>query len=249
MNESGKAAEGRTTHERPVVASPSSSITLCTSDKSLPDECSAGEHVPGEVGIWVFVLGDMLVFGLFFTVFAYYRGLNIDLYLQSQTSLNQNYGALNTLLLLLSSWFVVMAVSDVRNSVNSNVLKKSSPANKDGLAQQNTSHPSKRAAMLLALAFLCGLGFGLVKIIEYTEKISAGITITSNEFFMYYYIFTGLHFLHVLIGMGVLVFLCLKVRAGISGESDLVLVESGATFWHMVDLLWIVLFPLLYLMK
>lgn len=176
----------------------------------------------------------MLVFGLFFGVFTYYRGLNPDIYVQSQASLNQSYGALNTLLLLLSSWFVVMAVSDIR----------------EGLNRHGKVNPStKRAAVLFSLAFLCGCGFTTVKIIEYSEKISAGITITTNEFFMYYYIFTGLHFFHVIIGMGVLIFLWQKARAGVSGDSDLVLMESGATFWHMVDLLWIVLFPLIYLMQ
>ena len=98
----------------------------------------------------------------------------------------------------------------------------------------------------------------MVKIIEYSEKLSAGITITSNDFYMYYYIFTGLHFLHVLIGMGVLVFLWYRARLAAKNslardtaviEKDMVLVESGASYWHMVDLLWIVLFPLLYLMK
>ena len=74
----------------------------------------------------------------------------------------------------------------------------------------------------------------------------------------YYYIFTGLHFLHVLIGMGVLVFLWFKAKAAVQRKGDLpiadkakemMLIESGASYWHMVDLLWIVLFPLLYLMK
>ena len=191
-------------------------------------------HVPGEVGIWVFILGDMVIFGLFFIVFVYYRGLNVDLYTQSQATLNQNYGAINTLFLLASSWFVAMAVDDMRNKT------------------------VKLAPVFFPLAMLCGLGFGVVKIIEYSEKLSAGITITSNDFYMYYYIFTGLHFLHVLIGMGVLVFLWHRARLAAKQaltrdaaviDKDMVLIESGASYWHMVDLLWIVLFPLLYLMK
>ena len=193
-------------------------------------------HVPGEVGIWVFILGDMAIFGLFFIVFVYYRGLNIDVYLQSQATLNQNYGAINTLFLLASSWFVAMAVDDMRSKV------------------------VRLAPHFFILAMLCGLSFAVVKIIEYREKISAGITLTTNDFYMYYYIFTGLHFLHVLIGMGVLVFLWFKARAAVrrnadasiaekENEKEMMLIESGASYWHMVDLLWIVLFPLLYLMK
>ncbi|MBL4782497.1 MAG: cytochrome c oxidase subunit 3 family protein [Porticoccaceae bacterium] len=195
---------------------------------------SAKSHVPGEVGIWVFILGDMAIFGLFFIVFVYYRGLNIDVYLQSQATLNQNYGAINTLFLLASSWFVAMAVEDMRSKV------------------------TRLAPRFFVLAMLCGLGFSVVKIIEYCEKIAAGITLTTNDFYMYYYIFTGLHFLHILIGMGVLVFLWWKAKAAVQRNSDsitadnekeMILIESGASYWHMVDLLWIVLFPLLYLMK
>lgn len=182
-------------------------------------------HVPGEVGIWMFILGDMMVFGLFFLVYVYYRGLDVELYNQSQAALNLNYGAFNTLLLLASSWFVVMAVDKARHNF------------------------SKQAARLFGLGLGCGIGFSLVKIVEYSEKITADITIMTNDFFMYYYIFTGLHFLHVVIGMGVLTFLILKTRSSDFRQTDMVLVESGASFWHLVDLLWIVLFPLLYLMK
>ena len=122
---------------------------------------SAKHHVPGEVGVWVLILGDMVVFGLFFPVFVYYRGLDIELYTQSQKALNQNYGALNTLLLLASSWFVVMAVERAR------------------------ADHGRRAATFFALALLCGSGFSVVKFVEYREKLTAGLTITSNEFFMY----------------------------------------------------------------
>jgi nitric oxide reductase NorE protein len=197
----------------------------------MTDKVSAGpapeenHAVPGEVGIWVFVLGDMFVFGLFFTVFVYYRGLDVELYRASQATLNQNYGALNTLLLLFSSWFVVLAVIDVRE------------------------HAARYAARLLGLAMLCGLGFSLVKVVEYREKLGAGFGIMTNDFYMYYYIFTGLHFVHVIIGLGVLIYLLSMVRAGVKSAGELRIFESGAIYWHMVDLLWIVLFPLLYLLQ
>ncbi len=197
----------------------------------MTDKVSAGpaseenHAVPGEVGIWVFVLGDMFVFGLFFTVFVYYRGLDVELYRASQATLNQNYGALNTLLLLFSSWFVVLAVIDVRE------------------------HAARYAARLLGLAMLCGLGFSLVKVVEYREKLAAGFGIMTNDFYMYYYIFTGLHFVHVIIGLGVLIYLLSMVRAGVKSAGELRIFESGAIYWHMVDLLWIILFPLLYLLQ
>ena len=193
-------------------------------------------HLPGEPGVWVFILGDMLMFALFFGVFVHYRAQDPALYLQSQTTLNQSFGAINTMLLLTSSWFVVGAVQDARNQ------------------------RAGRGCTRIILAFLCGAGFITVKFFEYREKISAGITLTSNDFYMYYYMLTGIHLLHVVLGMGVLVFLWRTLRRSIahqgtlppntrSQESVVAHLESGASFWHLVDMLWIFLFALLYLMK
>ncbi len=181
--------------------------------------------LPGEEGVWVFILGDMVVFALFFAVFAYYRSLDIQLYTESQSTLNQNYAAINTLLLLTSSWFVVLALHKVRK-------------NKTTMAR-----------LFFASGLLCGVGFALVKILEYREKIQHGITMMTNDFYMYYYIFTGIHFLHVIIGLSVLMFLLLKTKQDSLTIKDIQTFESGAAYWHMVDLLWIVFFPLLYLVK
>ncbi len=157
---------------------------------SSPNITSETEtHVPGEVGVWVFVLGDMLVFSLFVTVFVYCRGYDIEVFQQAKTTLNQNYGAINTLFLLLSSWFVVLAVIDVRE------------------------HAGKIAPTLFLSAIVCGCGFSMVKIFEYGEKLRAGIGVTTNDFFMYYFIFTDIHFVHVLIGLGVLVYLWAMARS------------------------------------
>jgi len=201
------------------------SAALSAGTSSPQPEPHQVHDIPGEPGVWVFVLGDMMVFGLFFSVFAYYRALDVELFTAAQATLNQDYGALNTLILLFSSWFVVMGVIDVRE------------------------REGRVAPALFALGFLSGAAFALVKFFEYREKLQAGIGITTNDFFMYYYIFTGLHLIHVLIGMGVLVFLWRLACSGVSRPQDVRLMESGAIFWHMVDLLWIVLFPLLYLVK
>ncbi len=181
--------------------------------------------LPGEVGVWVFIFGDMMVFGIFFMVFLFYRNLDIESFNAAQTLLNQNLGAINTILLLTSSWFVATAVHFVR--------------------KQRTDLAWK----LFLFAFSCGFGFGAVKYFEWSAKISEGYTLTSHDFFMYYYIFTGIHMLHVIIGMGVLAFLMLKARKGQCDRDDIATYESGGIFWHMVDLLWIVLFPLFYLVR
>jgi nitric oxide reductase NorE protein len=182
-------------------------------------------RIPGELGIWMFIIGDMVMFGLFFTVFVYYRAADVALFSEAQRSLNQTFGALNTLLLLTSSWFVVHAVESARAGF------------------------AARTRHLLALAFACGLGFLVIKYFEYGEKIRAGLTITTNDFFMYYFMLTGIHLLHVTLGMGVLAYLWQRLRGSENTSGHVSALESGASFWHMVDILWIVLFALVYLMR
>ncbi len=179
--------------------------------------------LPGEEGVWILVLGDMIVFGLFFITYLYYRAQETDLFNHAQALLNLHFGVINTLLLLTSSWFVVMGVEAVREGCN------------------------RRAKAFLRAAFLCGAGFCAIKAIEYTEKFQEGVTLVTNDFFMYYFMYTGIHLLHVVIGLGVLLFLMQKTDG--AAPQDARLFECGATFWHMVDLLWIMLFPLLYLVR
>lgn len=182
-------------------------------------------HMPGEVGVWMFIVGDVIVFSLFFVTFLHYRGLEVELFTSSQHHLNQTFGALNTFFMLTSSWFVATAVHAARHNMG------------------------KVTPWFFLLGIACGLCFAVVKVLEYSEKIRAGITLTTNNFFMYYYMFTGIHFVHVIIGMAVLAFLA---RMSWSGQFDATRIrnlESGASFWHLVDLLWIVLFALIYLVK
>lgn len=185
----------------------------------------AAKHIPGEAGIWIFIVGDMVIFSLFFLVFLHHRQQDLATFMHSQLTLNLHYGVLNTLLLLTSSWLVVSALKAMRR------------------------HAFHTARRLLVLGALCGVGFGAVKIIEYSEKIRAGINLATNEFYMFYFMYTGIHFGHVLIGLGVLTFLIFKTREQTYSAGDRMAFEGGAAFWHMVDLLWIVLFPLLYLVK
>jgi nitric oxide reductase NorE protein len=179
-------------------------------------------HVPGEAGIWMFIFGDMMMFSLFFIIFAYYRQQEVALFEASRLHLNIVFGVINTLLMLSSSWFVASAVR---------------------MARVGRGHT---ASILFGGGFMCGVCFGVVKFFEYGQKFHAGITPATNDFFMYYFIFTGIHFIHVLIGMGVLAFLSAHVRSAPLSGTRIRNIESGASFWHVVDLLWIVLFALLY---
>jgi nitric oxide reductase NorE protein len=180
-------------------------------------------HIPGELGIWVFIAGDLVLFSLLFFLFLQYRAGQETLFVESQRHLNQALGLVNTLLMLSSSWLVASAVQAARR-------------------QQ-----SQISSRCFALALACGAGFIVVKYFEYSEKIRAGFTLNSNDFFMYYYVYTGMHLIHVVIGMGVLATLTVYSRSSRFTADKIQHLESGASFWHLVDLLWIVLFALLYL--
>jgi nitric oxide reductase NorE protein len=182
-------------------------------------------HLPGEAGVWVFILGDMLIFALLFSVFVYYRSENVQLFSHSQTTLNQTLGAINTLLMLSSSWFVALAIHSARKNLG------------------------QVSAKFFSLAFACGFGFIVVKFFEYREKLDAGYTIMTNDFYMYYFMLTGIHLIHVVIGMGVLMFLIATCRNPTLENNNVSVLESGASFWHMVDILWIVLFAIFYLLR
>lgn len=182
-------------------------------------------HTPGEPGIWLLVFGDMVIYGLMFLIFAFAYQQQPDVFSASQQLLSQGFGVFNTLILLTSSWFVVNGVRAARAELGA------------------------AAARWFMLALLCGAAFVVNKVIEYGLKIQSGAVLTSNDFFMYYYLITGFHLLHVLIGMVVLFCMWRAARRpGVVGK-DIIFMESGATFWHLVDLLWIAIFPLIYLLE
>ena len=191
----------------------------------IETQAKAEKHVPGEAGLWIFLFGEIMLFSLYFIIFVHDRGNNVALFRASQTQLNQSFGLLNTVFMLSSSWFVAKAVRAARGDMG------------------------RTTPLCFAFALLCGMGFTVVKFFEYGEMIHAGITLQTNDFFMYYYMFTTFHLMHLLIGMGVLgVMACYTLSGGFDARK-ITHVEIGASYWHVVDLLWIVLFALLYLVK
>ncbi len=170
----------------------------------------------------MFIAGDMVMFGMFFLTFLYYRGIDPALFAEGQVNLNQTIGIVNTLLLLSSSWLVAKGVHAARTG------------------------DARKLTMLVLGAVGCGLGFIALKVIEYSEKIASGFVVNTNDFYILYYMFTGIHLLHVFIGVGVLIFVVARSRR--QAQLPIGLIESGASFWHIVDVLWIVLFALFYLL-
>jgi nitric oxide reductase NorE protein len=200
-----------------------------TDPTRAPSDAVPVGTVPGEPGVWVFILGDLLVFAVLFVTYLAYRASEPAVFAASQESLNAGFGALNTIVLLLSSLLVAGAVRR--------------------LADPSRTGRDRPAERCVAGAILLGLAFSAVKVIEYSGEVRAGLTPMSDDFFLCYFMFTGLHWFHVLIGMVVLgVVLALARRDRLSARQR-VFIVGGACFWHMVDLLWLILFPLFYLAR
>lgn len=181
--------------------------------------------LPGAPGIWIFILLDMLFFSVLFLAYVAERTNQPGLFATSQEQLNITLGLFNMLVLLTSSWFVALAVHAARRDRREQTL------------------------WLLVAAFLCGLIFALVKIAEYFQKFKVGVSMLTNDFFMFYFTLTFIHFLHVIAGMVVLTVMALNARNGAYSARKCTGIETGGTYWHMVDLLWIMLFPLLYMAR
>ncbi|NMM80273.1 cytochrome-c oxidase [Acidovorax sp. SRB_14] len=191
---------------------------------SVPSTAAA-PRLRGDLGVWLVILLELLTFAILFVAFAFARTRELALFNAGQDTLNRQAGAANTVLLITGSWCVACAVRAVQRSA------------------------SAAGARWLLAALACGAAFVAVKLAEYAQKIDAGVDFSSNTFYLFYLMLTGFHFLHVLVGMLALAYLWAKTRRGAYGAHDVHALETGAAFWHMVDLLWIVLFPLVYVMR
>lgn len=180
-------------------------------------------YIPGYKDFWVLIFFEMLTFSIFFLTFMVYRSYDVETFNASQLTLNIKLGLLNTIILVTSSWAVVQAVESARKN--------------------NTS----ASRYYLIAAILCAALFGVIKFFEYSDKFNHGITLSTNMFYIFYFMLTFIHLFHVVIGALILTYACKNVRR--YGPGNTKFIESGASFWHMVDLLWIFLFALLYVLR
>jgi len=187
----------------------------------------------GKFGMWIFLLTELFLFGGLFLVYAVFRAKYSPDFHTAALELNTFIGTLNTVFLLTSSMTVAMALTAVQ---------------KENL----------KLAFFLILVTLIFAGLFMVnKYFEWTHKfdfrIFPGSEVLKNMprgellFFGLYYMMTGLHALHVLVGMIILSVVLYKIKKKIINSGHYLLLENGALYWHLVDLIWIFLFPLLYL--
>jgi nitric oxide reductase NorE protein len=187
------------------------------------DPAKPTRFVPGQPDMWAFVLFEALVFTGYFGVYMVRRTQSPELFLASQAQLDLRFGVLNTLVLLVSSWCMARCVQ---------------------AARERAYRPALTNAFL---TLFFGLAFLASKVLEWTREIQKGYTFTTNEFFSFYYFLTGIHFLHLLIGFVVLGIVVHQLWSPARRSQQLV--ETGATYWHTVDFLWVMILSLLYVMR
>ena len=177
-------------------------------------------YPPGGILMWIIIYLELITFGMALVAFVYYGAEEPEVFHQSKLQLNPTIGAINTLFLLTSGLFMANAVHFYKEG--------------------NT----KKTSLFFKLAMLGGLLFLCLKSFEYYTKIVNGITLDTNTFYTFYWMLTGFHIIHVLIG---LVILFITERNISKNKSELEDVEASATFWHMCDIIWLLLFPIIYL--
>ncbi len=182
-------------------------------------------RVPGDLAMWCFILAELAVFGVFFLVYAVFRWREPALFAAGQRSLDLTLPTLNTLFLLAGSAAMLAAVSRFA---------------------EGRQLAGRRA---LALTMLCGGGFLALKLYELVGKFARGITLSTNDFWMFYLSLTVFHFLHVVLGMVIVAAVWRLARDGRYTPDAMDGVETAAAYWHMVDLVWLVLFALVYVAR
>lgn len=191
------------------------------------------DYLGAKIGMWLFLFTEVLLFGGLFLVYSVYRDAHTTDFHVAAQELSTVIGSINTVILLTSSLTMALSITALQRS------------------------GKMRSALFQAATIILGVAFLINKYLEWSEHIHHGFYPGSTEllakghgqvlFFGLYYVMTGIHGLHVLIGMGLIAsMLVLTLRKKIS-SNDYVKLENTGLFWHLVDIIWIYLFPLFYL--
>ena len=187
-----------------------------------------------KIGMWLFIFTELLLFGGLFIIYSVYRYLNPDAFHLAAEELDRTVGAANTVILLVSSMTVAMSTSALQQK------KK------------------KLTLGLVGVTLLLGLVFLINKYFEWGLKFEHGIWPGSEHllndmsqgeilFFGLYFVMTGLHALHIIVGMAIMVVAVIRIVRGTVHADRAAMLDNAGLYWHLVDLIWIFLFPLFYL--
>jgi len=177
----------------------------------------------GKLGMWVFLASEIMLFGAFISSYVVLRMGSPDFGVPPEEILGRGLATLNTFVLITSSFTMVMALSSIQND--------------------NT----KGLIVYLSLTSLLGLVFLCVKVFEYSHKIHEGLTISSSLFGSFYFTMTGLHALHMIGGLIFNLYIIWNGARGRYNSQSHERVEYAGLYWHFVDLVWVILFPVFYL--
>lgn len=195
------------------------------------------EHVidneSGRMGMWIFLFTELFLFGGLFLVYAVQRRQYSADFHEAAIELDTFIGTLNTIVLLISSMTVAMSITAVQKGKN------------------------KKALWFLVITMIMAVVFMVNKYFEWSHKfhyhlypgseVIKGLPHGETQFFGLYYLMTGLHALHVIIGLILLIISAIKIKNDVINKNHYLLLENSGLYWHLVDLIWIFLFPLLYL--
>jgi cytochrome c oxidase subunit 3 len=191
------------------------------------------DYTGAKLGMWLFLFTEILLFGGMFLVYAVYRQVYTSGFHEAGLEMSRTIGAVNTIILLTSSLTMALSISAIKNGL------------------KNRSILFQSATVILGMVFLAN------KYVEWSDHIRHGFYPDSPElmamshgkilFFGLYYVMTGIHGLHVLIGVCVIGFMLVLTLRGRLSSTDYVKLENAGLFWHLVDVIWIYLFPLFYL--
>lgn len=193
------------------------------------------EFLSSKEGIWLFMVTEILMFGGLFVGYSIFHNLYPEMFAEGASHLDWRMGSINTIVLIVSSFTMALSIHYIQNSQN------------------------QKATMALIITLICGATFMVIKFFEYKQKFEHGFLpghfFHAHEFehanlalyFGFYFCMTGLHGIHVLIGMGVITWVLIRHLRGDFNPNYFTAVEGVGLFWHIVDLVWIFLFPLLYL--
>lgn len=192
-----------------------------------------------KLGMWAFLITEVMFFGAIFTAYTVYRNLYPEAFMLASSKLDWKMGGLNTLVLIVSSLTMALAIRAAQTGKYTQVVWQTI------------------ATMILGTVFL------VVKYFEYTHKYHDGLmpggslffTEAFGEhkpqakiFFSIYFAMTGLHAFHMVVGLGIMTWVLIKARQRYFTPQRYLALENVGLYWHFVDLVWIFLFPMLYLL-
>jgi len=202
-------------------------MTSATIDGSMVDsaELHKTHYGIGNFAIWFLIIVEFTEFAFFFVVFLIGKSHYPEIFYQGPTELNTLAGMLNTLILITGSFFVARSVAAIK--------------------QDNR----QQSIRFLWLTFIMGGLYCAIKIWEYQWNVQSGFDSSTNYFFGVYYYLTFNHFVHVLMAMSVVLWVIIGLYLGHYNAQHHSTLESAGLYWHMIDLVWIIIFPLLYVLR